>query len=82
MTDKKRTTRLEKLENDLVKLEEKQTLTKKSILSKRVEISEHKKSETSKQIGKMDSDKLAFLIKLANNADDEKLKMIEELLAE
>jgi hypothetical protein len=80
MTDKKRMNRLEKLENDLAKLEEKQALNKQGIIDKKIAIVDHKQAETNKKIGKMDSDKLELLIKLANNVDDEKLKKIEEIL--
>ena len=71
---------LVKLEEELQSLEQKRKVINVKIKEKKDQISHKKRAALDKTLSNLNDDQMAFLVELAEKADDEKIKTVKELL--
>lgn len=71
---------LAKLEEELQDLEKKRTSINVKIKEKKDQITHKKREALDKTLANFNKDQMAFLIELAEKADEEKIKTVKELL--
>jgi small-conductance mechanosensitive channel len=71
---------LVKLEEELQALEQKRKVINVKIKEKKDQIAHKKRAALDKTLANLNDDQMAFLVELAEKADDEKIKTVKELL--
>ncbi|MDA0910247.1 MAG: hypothetical protein O2809_01630 [Proteobacteria bacterium] len=71
---------LAKLEEELQDLEKKRAAINVKVKEKKDQISHKKRVTLDKTLGNLNEEQMAFLIELAEKADEEKIKTVKELL--